>query len=145
MFSIEFDIYREGAAASPPDTCGGTITIGGFQERFISLLSYWSRADYEKQWREAVSRIVVDGSNSCLITSIADPTVSHLLFWWPLYREGEIVHVHSGILFFDQLDQSFDPRNPYRSVPPRQQISDDGERISSWQTTVADFARYLIA
>jgi CdiI N-terminal domain len=55
---------------------------------------------------------------------------------WPLYREGDRVHVQNTLVFLDQLPEPFDPAQPWRSTAPREVISDDGKPISEWTTSV---------
>lgn len=145
MFAIEF---KSDAAPhrqpSEPGSRYGQITLGDFRETFISVQTFWDAARYEVHWREALDRIVRDGRDSCLITSIAGPDKSHILFWWPLYRDGDSVLVQNSILFLDDLPERFNPERPFRSVPVRTTVSEDGDPISEWRVSVADveaFAR----
>ena len=121
----------------------GIITIGGFREGFLSLQSFWNAAQYESHWRTAIGRILNSDVTSCLITSIADPSQTQLLFWWPLYREGNYIYLQNGILFFAQSQLPFDPDDPFASVPPRTMIDDDGRRILEWKLNVRDLEAFL--
>jgi hypothetical protein len=121
----------------------GLITLGSFQERFIALTTLWTAEAYKAHWREAVRRVVETGADSCLITSVHDPSESHMLFWWPMYRAGDRVRVQNGILFFDQLDRPFRIENPYASVPPRRTVTEDGDILSEWEVSLPDLRRFL--
>lgn len=144
-FDIRLDDYVYVDPSSGTDSREGEIVIDDFRERFVSLQSFWSASRYEAHWREAVERIVRDGERSCLITSIADPARSEMLFWWPMYREHDRVYVQNGMLFFGQLQGSFDPENPFPSVPDRTMINEDGERVSEWSLPVSDLQAFLLA
>ncbi|MEO7086494.1 MAG: hypothetical protein ABI442_18840 [Gemmatimonadaceae bacterium] len=121
----------------------GEITLGSFQERFIALVGYWSAQRYASHWRDALMRVVEGEATSCLITSLHDPADSHLLFWWPLYRIGDVVQVQNSILLFEQLSAPFDPDNPFRFVPARTTVSEEGQPISEWEVPVSDIKTFL--
>ncbi len=138
-FENEVHIDRETETTSRK----GVITIGSFREGFLSLQSFWSAAKYEDHWRSAIRRILSSEVTSCLITSIADPSQTELLFWWPMYREGNHVYLQNGILLFAQLLSRFDPHDPFASVPPRTMIDDDGRRVLEWKLRVRDLEEFL--
>lgn len=121
----------------------GVITLGSFRERFVALTTFWNADDYRSHWRKAVARIVETGSDSCLITSLHDPTVSDMLFWWPMYRVGDRVRIQNGILLFEQLDEPFRLDNVFGFIPPRSTHSDDGEPISEWEVDTVALRAFL--
>lgn len=122
----------------------GEITIGPFRERFLSPLSYWSAADYERHWRQAAARIVQSPAPSCLITSMRDPAMANFIFWWVMYRAGDTVLVQNQILFLDNLSPPFDPDDPFSSISERRTVSEDGEEISEWSIPIKDVESFLI-
>lgn len=143
-FSIRFVPPGEADWESEPDDIRyGLIQLGGFSEQFQVNLEFWCQGDYERHWREALMRITSESEVSCLITSLGDPQCSTLVFWWPLYRTGDTIHVQNAIRFVEHLDVPFDPGNPFGSVPERQEISEDGERISEWRISVQDVQDFL--
>ena len=145
-FSIQFLTETEDSAHKirpEEDEKAGRITLGDFRERFIASLIYWSTADYERQWREAVQRIVDGCEKSALITNMYDPAAAKFIVWWPMWRKGELVHVHNALLFMEQLDEPFRADDPYRHVGEHGPISDDGEAISDWVVTLDALARFL--
>ncbi|WP_159037326.1 hypothetical protein [Streptomyces specialis] len=122
----------------------GTIRIGDFSESFLASLSFWSVDDYVRSWREAFEVLSSDdNATSCLVTSITDPEDSNFIFCWPLYRAGEVVHVHNSVIFLDELDEAFDADAPWKSVRPRTTVSEDGRRISEWETTITALRRFF--
>lgn len=133
-------------ADEPADPVGrGRICIGSFEEEFEMVFEYWTPAQYKRQWREGVRRIVDNRPTSCLLTSIGDPTTANFFFWWPIYRVYDRICVQNQMLFLDDLEESFDLSDPYRSVRARETVSEDGSRISEWQTTIADLRGWLDA
>ena len=124
-----------------PETWG-RISLGDFAERFEVPLSYWTGADYENHWREAVGRIVDGFSRSALITAIADPTKVSFFVWWPMYLVGDTVHVQNHLLFLADLGMEFDLSNPYRHVRDRQVGSEEGP-ISEWAVPVSSLRDWL--
>lgn len=122
----------------------GVIQIGSFQERFIASLMYWSADDYKRHWKQAIERILHSSEVSCLITSMVDPATASHIFWWPMYRVNDNVLIQNHILFFDQLQSSFDERNPFSSVTERQTIDEDGNIISEWSVQINELEDFLI-
>lgn len=121
----------------------GRITLDDFSETFISLIGYWSPRDYEAQWRSGVKRLVEERRDSCLITSLHDPAATEMLMWWLLYPEGEFVIVQQGLLLFADLERAFNTSNPFCSIPPREQVTDNGEVVSEWSIDIGSFEEFL--
>lgn len=121
----------------------GVITVGTFRESFVSLLPFWDERRYERHWHDAVQRLINTDCDSCLISSIADPSVSEILFWWPMYRDGERVYVQNSILLYSALSSPFNPADPFSSVPPRTMINEVGERVSEWCVDLEELRAFL--
>ena len=101
-------------------------------------LGFWGEADYRASWRRAFE--VLEGDPravACLMTSMTDPATSNFLICWPMYREGEDVYVQNAIVLLDEIEGPFDPGAPWGSLEPRQEMDDDGNRISEWATSHA--------
>ena len=141
MFSIEF--VPDGTLDSLSPLARGRISIGTFEEEFEVILGYWSRQQYVQQWREGVERIIDGYPDSCLLTSVHDPVTANFFFWWPMYQTKECVCIQNQIVLLDDLDETFDLSSPYRFIRPRYVISEDGARISEWQTSVKDLRSWL--
>ncbi len=120
----------------------GSIEIGTFNERFLASLVYWRPNDYKHHWNEALTRIVSSSDVSCLITSIVDPSTASHLFWWPMYR-GDTVYIQHQILFFKNLSSPFNESDPFSSVPKRQRVDEDGNRISEWAVSIKEIEAFL--
>ncbi len=131
-FSIRF--VNDAEALPPADAAYGRIEIGEFSERFVSDVSLWTRADYERQWRKA-ALLIQDSDRAAMITSLTAPSSANFIRWWVLYREGDGVILQEQILFFDELTARFDPEAPERFVKERETRSEDGQMISEWTTS----------
>lgn len=123
----------------------GSIHIDDFSETFQVDLSYWDIGDYLAQWRAGLTRIAEGEVSSCIISSISRPQSANFVFLWLLYRDGGHVFVQQQVLFLDELEGPFDPTEPYRHVPPRVTISDDGDDISEWETSIDAIERFVSA
>jgi len=64
--SIEFIEKRPKIIKKIP-CLAGEITIGDFFEGFDSPLAWWSREDYEQQWKTGIERLK-NHEKSCLVT-----------------------------------------------------------------------------
>lgn len=125
--------------------CTGKIQINEFEENFLIALGYWDSSDYIRQWNNALKKLFISQhEKSCLITSITDPTNTNYMFWWPLYRDGEIVHIQNCVLFLDRLKILFDPYIAYKFIPKRKIISEDGDKISEWTISIEEIHKFLI-
>lgn len=121
----------------------GLITIGSFVERFVAAIEYWDVTRYHRHWQQAIIRTVQGAARSALITSMHDPTAANFIYWWPMYRLGDAVHFQNHILLLNELKTPFDPNDPFRFVPERVIINNDGEKISEWSASIADLEFFL--
>jgi hypothetical protein len=121
----------------------GRIHVGQFSETFVTSLVSWDRRQYEQHWADSLGRLLSGADRSALITSFVTPQLSDHLVWWPLYREGDAVHVQNQLLFYDQLGAPFFPSSPWSSVGERNTVNAEGRRISEWQTDVNSIRAFL--
>lgn len=142
-FSIEF--LEEPVLDLRPDekAAYGMLTIGAFQERFVVPLGFWEVAHYRKHWRDSLTRITESRLTSCLITAMYDPSKANFIHWWPLYPDADLVRIQNQLLFLRDLREPFDVRNPFRFIPPRETVSDEGEPISEWVVTLEEIMWFL--
>ncbi|SDI16768.1 hypothetical protein SAMN05421505_13655 [Sinosporangium album] len=143
-FSIELinDPVPEGATSSSSKAVA-RIRIGSFTETFLMDLSFWSIDEYRRSWESALEEIEgSENATSCLIASITDPAVSNFISCWPIYRDGDVIHIQSPLIILDELDEPFDPREPWRYVEPHRQVDEDGNRISEWVTTASAIRQF---
>jgi hypothetical protein len=116
----------------------GEICFGDLDESFESSLHSWSREQYEASWREAIAT-VLRGEKAALITEFSLPSENNRLWWWPLYPDGDTVYIQQHILFFQQLEHSFDPIKPFASLGKRKTHDEDGNKISEWTAKRSEF------
>ena len=119
----------------------GEITLAGYSERFQSDLRYWTIPQYEKQWKEAVARLLGGKLSTALITSYCGPE-SGFHFAWTLWREGTVVFAQERMILTELLPAPFDPLQIDDLVGDRRTVTDEGAEISEWSmpfTQVATF------
>jgi len=137
-----FCIKVKGRDVTSP-TSFGRLQVGEFQEDFEMDLSFWSPRDYERQWRQGLERLVEKEGASCLISSMSRPESANFVFLWLLYRDEDRVFVQQFVLILDECSEAFRPEDPYRHVPSREIVSEDGELVSEWKTEVSEVSRFL--
>lgn len=133
-FNVE--LYQE--CNSNCEVCTGRIRIGEFEEAFESSLEYWTVEQYEEQWRAAISHVLDERRNACLITSVTDPKTANFLFWWPIYVNGDLAILQNQILFLERYRGTFELENPYQYLEPYENTSEDGQPISEWSVSLMD-------
>ena len=121
----------------------GCIQIDNHRETFTSSLVFWEPEDYERQWIVALDRIAIGAAESILVTSYVEPISGGFLTTWPLYREGETIHIQNQMLFFDHLKTPFSPEYPWQLIAQRKTINSEGIPISEWNTTRQDILECL--
>ena len=118
----------------------GQLTIGDYRESFLASLSLWSRADYERQWVEAATRLVRGKERSAFFTSAFQ-------FWWTMWSDGVTVRVHEELFTGERLEPLGSSPNtsvtPYHLIDSYQSMTEDGEPISEWQLALDDIHAYL--
>lgn len=103
----------------------GEITIGDFSERF-ACHPYSRRVDeFEAAWCEELDRLV---RGAPFVVLVHDPR-----FAWIVYRDGSRCYIQQRF----SLDGRFD------DIAPRCTHTEDGEKISEWETTITEFERFL--
>lgn len=121
----------------------GRIQLGDFEEAFEISFEYWSPEEYEQQWLNALHRLLTEGGMSALITSVTDPESANFLWWWPAYRDDEVVVFQNAVLLLDDLRESFELSRYEEFIPPREQRTEDGEPISEWHVSTSDVYDFL--
>jgi len=139
MFNIEISL----AAISDAPLARGRIQLDDFSESFECSLEFWKSFDYQRQWREAVARLLEGASKSCLITSITDPKTANFFIWWPIYNMGETVAVQNHVCMLDSLSEVFDLDALDKHVPDREIINEDGHCISEWLVDMTSLRYWL--
>ena len=121
----------------------GALTLGSDTESFQSDLGAWSMGDYERQWREAIARLLSGSPSSALITSFHGPAAdSHVV--WPCWRDGATVVFQQRLLFAGEFAEPFDPAQVYEIVGERVTIDEEGRRVSEWVVPLGHLANFLL-
>lgn len=121
----------------------GALTLGSGTESFQSDLGAWSMEDYERQWREAIARVLSGSPSSALITSYRGPGAD-FHFVWPFWRDGATVVFQQRLLFTGEHAEPFDPSRVYEIVGERVTIDEDGQRVSEWVVPLGHLANFLL-
>jgi CdiI N-terminal domain len=115
----------------------GRATLGAYTEEFLAPLGPWTRADYEKQWVEAASRVLGPAARAAFFTAA-------FRFWWAMWREGEVIFVHEEFLTPERLAGVTEySAAPYHLIEDRRTHSEDGKPISEWQISVGDVRSFV--
>lgn len=140
-----FDIHltTEMVPESDGQAVYGRIQVEDFNETFIVSLVSWTRDEYESQWFRACQRLLEGAGESALVSSYVAPSESKFFMWWPLYREGEVVHVRNELVPYSQLETPFSAEAPWASVRKRKILTDEGLEISEWDTSVQSIQDFL--
>jgi len=120
----------------------GRITLGAFQDEFQAPLYDWASGDYLAQWLDAAERLVAGAPTVVFLTHMVHPTAPYHM-GWPAWREGERVLVQERLFLAEQLGGPFDLEHPEVHLGPRQEVSDEGLKISQWTVTLDDVAAFL--
>lgn len=121
MFSVKIsnDGINNAAALS------AAITIDDFSEPLLIPTASWSPKDYKEQWKKAVYDLAENGEQeTMLVTEMYDPEKANFINVWLLYKDGE-------------LGGSFDIKKLESYTPKRKTLSDAGEEISEWTTSIS--------
>jgi hypothetical protein len=111
---------------------GGELRLGNQRVGFVVDLRYWSVADYERQWKDGVSRLLHGAPRSALMTAYRGPGEgTHLI--WALWRDGDYIYAQEHPVVVTELDPPFDPFDPYGHVGERIPTSVHNLPIQEWQ------------
>lgn len=123
----------------------GELVLNDRTEEFLAAVdpgSQWSKADYQKQWRDGLKRIVDGKRKSCLVISLPYREFADLFVFWSIHRiEGHVVfrmHVRSP----DQLPRNFDPAKPYRIVPRRETVDRPRRTTAEYRIGISEIIAF---
>ena len=120
----------------------GRITLGHFRDEFQVPLYDWAPGDYAAQWLEAGERLVEGAAAVVFLTHMVHPTAPYHM-GWPAWRDGDRILVQERLFLAEQLGGPFDVEHPETHLGPRQEVSDEGLRISQWNVTLGDVAAFV--
>jgi hypothetical protein len=114
----------------------GNIAIDNFSERFYASTTYWSKGDYIKQWVDTIDKLIQGPSNGkgVLVACMYDPLQANFVTGWVLYRDGNKVSVQDEIIFLNELLEKFEIEKLDTYVGDRETVTEDGNKISEWET-----------
>lgn len=123
----------------------GKIQVDGFEEEFELTLDYWSKEHYEKQWKTQIQRLINSENNIIigLMTWMHKPGVKDNYRSWVLYREGKRVFVQEILFPANNPLPCFDENESLINAPEREEVTEEGEKISQWETSVADLEAFV--
>jgi hypothetical protein len=114
----------------------GELVIGDARQHFRLDLRAWSIADYERQWKAGVSRLVYGAPSSALMSAYrGDHDAPHLM--WALWREAGFVYVQPQCVLNRELSSAFDPCAPYEHVGARVPATEQSLPIVEWRVELA--------
>ena len=136
-FTDEPDEYLDDDPTVP--SAIGLITIGEFNENFVSSLYEWNKKAYESQWLQSLGRFLNGDKKAVLITWYVNPKESSNLQWWALYRgEAETVHVQNHLPLYDNFDREFSVAEATSFLRSRMTENEDGNAISEWDVPLGE-------
>jgi hypothetical protein len=110
---------------------GAELLFGSHRVVFRIDLSYWSIADYQRQWRSGMDRLARGAPSSALMSAYRGPRgSSHAM--WALWRDATHVYVQEHSVVPAELEVPFDPRAPYAFVEERLPAAEHGLPIPEW-------------
>jgi len=122
---------------SPPLALGnasavGELVVGETRRHFSLDLRFWRVVDYQRQWQAGLSRLLYGAPTSALMTSFrGDRDATH--FMWALWKESGFVYVQPHCVDAADLDERFDPVDPYGHVGARVPATEQSLPISEWR------------
>lgn len=120
----------------------GELTVGGHAARFRADLRAWSMRDYERQWRDAVARLLGGETTSALLVSYRGPDADYHTAW-AMWREGTTVHLQERVIFPQTLGRPFVPEEVHEHVGERGTHTDDGEPVREWTLPLGRLATFV--
>lgn len=119
------------------------IRINEFSERFVAPIEQWMLDDYNQQWKTAVTRIIKGAIKDYFMASMRDPEKSDFVSVYAMYREEERVYVQNQIIICSGNEEIIRSGDLSSLVNDREIETDDGERISEWETSIEDLKRFV--
>ena len=112
---------------------GGELLLGtAARHCFLVDLRVWEIGDYEQQWKEGVARLVQGAPSSALMSAYrGSGNQPHLL--WALWRDHSYLYLQEHPVIVSELEQPFNPGDPYEHVGERIPASEHGLAIPEWR------------
>jgi hypothetical protein len=120
----------------------GRIQISRFVEDF-ELDESWDPPTYARHWRAELARLVAGAPAVALTTWAAPSSELANRRAWVLYRAGEMVFVREHLFPAGELPVEVSAEGAILTILPRSALSEDGDRISEWRTTIQAIRDFL--
>ncbi|MFZ7142372.1 hypothetical protein ACLSY0_01240 [Avibacterium avium] len=117
------------------------IIINDFSEILHIPISYWNIADYILNWKISLKKGFLNKKDSVLLTTAYNLTEANFLQSWFLYYSIEAIYIQNYIFFLDE-HRDFNFKNIDDFIPPREIITEEGEKISEWKVRNADILEF---
>ena len=110
----------------------GELVVGDARRVFSLDLRVWHVADYQRQWKAGLARLLHGAPSTALITSFrGDDDAPHLM--WAMWREAGFAFVQPHCVLAAELDRTFDPMEPYAHVGARVPVTEQQLPIAEWR------------
>ncbi|NVN24101.1 hypothetical protein HW511_06870 [Asaia siamensis] len=138
MFDIRFG---RRAISYDEDGYFGSLYIEEKREGFFSNLSFFSKEKYEESWRNSAKRLLETGK-SYFLTNVYRPRNANFINSWPCQILENRVFIQEKLLFRWQHSMkraiNFD-----LVLDDMDFVNEDGERISTWSTSINSVEQFL--
>jgi len=116
---------------------GAELVLGPHRRCFVVDLGVWDLGQYERQWREGIARLVQGAPSTALLSSYrGERGEPHLM--WAFWRDQGHVYVQEHPVVPADLEEPFDPSNPYPHVGERIPALEEGLAIPEWRLDLTD-------
>ncbi len=131
---LELDQKFRSVEKMEPGSSYGVIHINDFYEHFYMSSSWWSIADYLRQWDMAYQRLEL-GQNACFVVNVQPYTP--LISIWLAYVETTQIYLQNQYICGDYYKQyvgktSVTPENSFQLISPHEKYTQSGRKISEW-------------
>lgn len=111
----------------------GELVIGGARLHFQLDLNHWSAADYERQWRSGLMRLVRGASSSALMVAYRGAGMEAVHLMWALWRVNDHVYVQPhAVLANEAHERGFNPFLPDEHVGDRIPVTEQSLPLLEW-------------
>lgn len=119
------------------------ITIGDFSESFLLTLKYFKVEEYYNHWYTSLKELLRGESAVALMEWLAPGDEQLYRKSWILYRLGERIFIQEKLFIPGSNETVFDKNGVPVTIPKREVYTEDGDKISEWETTFSDIYFFL--
>jgi hypothetical protein len=129
MFGIR--VFSAPTALGVPRAVG-ELVVGDARRLFSLDLRFWQVADYQRQWKAGLARLLHGEPTTALVTSFRGrEDAPHLM--WAMWKEAGFVFVQPHCVLAAELNCPFDPAEPYEHVGARVPATEQALPIAEWR------------